>query len=226
MTEIEQYPYRYASPDEIAQLYSDMEGMLVKVASTMYGQCSGCVEFDDLLSVGRLAFMKAVENFDTTKGFRFITFFGNIAKNAMRDLIKSTMCRAKHEVFEPKDVINNDNGSTKNISHEHQINSAVMRNNFNRTESDMLEEDIAKQEFFDLLDDIANTYMSDKERDVYYLYFRGDVRYKITEVAEMLGLKKYKVSELKNQVIIVLRNHLLEYDLDSMRADYLAGFFT
>jgi len=229
MDEREQYPYRYASPDEIAQLYQNMEGILVKTAKTLYEHAMQngmtMVDFEDLLGEGRLAFMKCLDKYDTSKGVKFVTFFSHVIKNAMKDYIKITHRKAQREVYKPSETVY-EGGEKKTASYETMVNNAVMRNNFNRTEADILEEDISKQDFFDLLDNIANTYMNDNERDVYYLYFRGDIRYRITEVAAMLGLKKYKVSELKNTVITILQNHLLEYDLEAFQDDYMSGFLS
>ena len=220
------YKIRFATPDELADLYLSIERMIMKLAYEMYGKCNGNVEFDELVSVGNVAFMKAVHNFDTTRGCKFITSFTLIAKRAMQDLVKCSVRRAGHEVYEPAENTHQENGGIQKAFYEQRVHTAVMLERGNRTESDALEEDLAKQQLYQLLDSIADNYMTPRARDVYYLHYRNEMNYSLVEVGGMLGLQKFQLTAAKREIISVLQNHLLEYDWDELRSDYLAGIFS
>lgn len=221
MSEKEQFPYRYITSHEIEEMYNSVEGLIVKHTTAVYTMSQGRLEFEDLLSEAKIIFMKTLHNYDATRGAKFSTILSTCLKNRLYDILKVQSKRYYRETASPME-----NSDEEDKLFENAIQITSVRRNGNRLEEDELHEKLIKKEFYELLDSIADEYFSEDEQRVYRLYFRSDVKRKIQEVANLLGLKKYQVSDAKKNIIAILRNHLLEHDIEQLREDYLDGLFT
>lgn len=61
---------------------SNLRGV-VSIVKRQYSQCTNCITIMDLISVGNIGLMKAIDKFDPTMGFRFMSFAVNDIRAAI-----------------------------------------------------------------------------------------------------------------------------------------------
>lgn len=76
--------------EERDKLIKDHEGYVESVAVDLKRQLPARIPFDDLVSAGKLGLVEAAENFDASRGNRFVTFAHYRIKGAMLDHVRKS----------------------------------------------------------------------------------------------------------------------------------------
>ncbi len=160
------------------------------------------MEADDLISVGTIGLMKAVDSFDYSKGVKFSTYASRCIENEILMLIRANK---RH-----KDVIS--------------FNSTITGG----TDKDeiLLQDVIAVDDDDDIIQAAETSFMMDKVFDVmkkelspmeqqvmiYRYGLQGKDLLTQREIAKMLGLSRSYISRIENKALEIIKKKMLEED--------------
>ncbi len=163
---------------------------------------SNSLEADDLISVGTIGLIKAVDSFDDSKGVLLSTYASRCIENEILMLIRANR---KH-----KDVISiNSMLAPKTDSDEMELANLIPAETedevFHQVEVGCLMKDVEKA---------MDKYLSPMEREI-IKYRYGICGYEIKtqkEVAEIFNISRSYISRIETKVIKLLQKNLLKKD--------------
>ncbi len=193
------------------------------------------IEYDDLIQLGCLGFIKAVKNFDTSFGVKFSTYAVPMIAGEIKRFIRDDgaikvsrslkMLSSKIQSFVSDFCQQYDRQPTlKEIADQFQIDEQEVvfamdsskypvsiydkfDDESNQCVLDKLSDGESSDELVDklLLKDIILS-LPDRERNIIVLrYYRDKTQ---SEIARLLGVSQVQISRIENKVIKMLRNQL------------------
>lgn len=166
---------------------------------------SNSLEADDLISVGTIGLIKAVDNFDYSKGAQLSTYASRCIENEILMLIRankrhrdtislSSPCRAKNDEndIELEEVLS--------ISEDDEVLNEVERNCM-----------------MDSVNQMMNKYLSSMERDIIRKRYGLDGKDPMTqrEIAAEYKLSRSYISRIETKALKVLQDKMVEQEMDS-----------
>lgn len=184
--------------------------LVKKIASKIYKRLpEGTIEFDELVNVGVIGLIKAVENYNEVKAkfstYAYIKIRGEILdflrrldplpRNLRNKLKNSKWDEVKEEAVFFLSIEENLFGNSDGIKIKDTLTSNVLDP----------EEEIEKKEKIELLSNAINK-LSEKEQLVLQLVFVEELDLK--SIAEILNISVSRVSQIKTNALKKLRNLL------------------
>ena len=152
---------------------------------------------EDLISVGNLGLMRAVDSYDVSKGVEFTTYAIKCIDNAILNFLKVNRKYMLEDRLE--DVIYYDKQGN-----EIKLGDTIK----DRTN---LEEDFEHKELYEVIRELINQ-LSDRDRKIIMMNFGfyDDIVYSQKEIASLLNIPQSSFSRLKNKLINYLGMRLEE----------------
>ena len=146
---------------------------------------------EDLISIGTIGLIKAIDSFDVDKGIRLATYASRCIDNELLMLLRSEKKQAK-EVY-----LNESIGSDKE-GNEISLIDIIETSDEDVTDKVLLKEDLGK------LYDYVETVLSDREKNIIYLRYGipdGSKEYTQREIADIMGISRSYISRIKRRLI-------------------------
>ncbi len=152
------------------------------------------LEADDLLSVGTIGLIKAVDTFDCTKSVQFSTYAARCINNEILMLIRSNK---KH-----KNVVSL-NSLTTNCDEDKDLELIDVLS----TDDDEVYTQVENNLMVQKIKDIIKTKLDEREQAVVRLRYGIDCKRAMTqkEVAEELGISRSYISRIENKTLKVIK---------------------
>lgn len=155
------------------------------------------VNIEDLISIGTIGLIKAVNTFDTTKKIKLATYASRCIENEILMYLRRS-CRLKLEVSldEPLNIDWDGNG--------------LLLSDILGTDGDLVYRGIEDEVDKELLA-LAMRKLTPREKQIMELRFglRGTHEYTQKQVADMLGISQSYISRLEKHIIKVLRKEII-----------------
>ncbi len=151
-------------------------------------------ETDDLISIGTIGLIKAIDTFDDEKGIRLATYASRCIDNELLMMLRSGKRLAK-EVYLYDPIGSDREGNEINLL------DIIEEAETDIVENIMLEDDIKK------LYQIIGKVLTDREREIICLRYGLSNRKEVTqrEIASMLGISRSYVSRIEKKALKKLR---------------------
>lgn len=152
------------------------------------------LEADDLLSVGTIGLIKAVDSFDCTKSVQFSTYAARCINNEILMLIRSNK---KH-----KNVVSL-NSLTTNCDEDKDLELIDVLS----TDDDEIFTQVENNLIVQKIKDIIKTKLDEREQAVVKMRYGIDCKRAMTqkEVAEALGISRSYISRIENKTLKVIK---------------------
>ncbi|MBE5785008.1 MAG: RNA polymerase sporulation sigma factor SigE [Clostridiales bacterium] len=154
------------------------------------------VNIEDLISIGTIGLIKAVNTFDTEKKIKLATYASRCIENEILMYLRRS-CRLKLEVSldEPLNVDWDGN--------------ELLLSDILGTDSDLVSRDIEDEVDRELLE-IAMGRLSEREKQIMEMRFglKGKQEYTQKQVADQLGISQSYISRLEKHIIKILRKEM------------------
>lgn len=152
-------------------------------------------EIDDLISIGTIGLIKAIDTFDAEKGIRLATYASRCIENELLMMLRNGKKQSKDVyLYEPI--------GTDKEGNEINLLDIIESVDEDVVETMELSENVKK--LYQYLDDILST----REKEIiimrYGLY--GDEEVTQREIADMLGISRSYVSRIEKKALKKLRN--------------------
>ncbi|MBR3771749.1 MAG: RNA polymerase sporulation sigma factor SigK [Clostridium sp.] len=152
-------------------------------------------DIDDLISIGTIGLIKAIDTFDTEKGIRLATYASRCIENELLMMLRNSKKQAKDVyLYEP-------------IGADKEGNEINLLDIIESVDEDVVEtmeftENVKKLYLY--LDDI----LSAREKEIIVLRYGlyGDKEVTQREIADMLGISRSYVSRIEKKALKKLRN--------------------
>jgi RNA polymerase sporulation-specific sigma factor len=153
-------------------------------------------EIDDLISIGTIGLIKAIDTFDPDKGIRLATYASRCIDNELLMMLRSGKRQAK-EVYLYEPI-----GSDKE---GHEINLLDI---IESSESDIIE-DIELQGNVKRLYELVNKVLNKRERQIIEMRYGLNSQEEITqrEIASKIGISRSYVSRIEKKALKKLREY-------------------
>lgn len=153
---------------------------------------SDILSTDDLVSEGSIGLMKAADKYDPTRGKPFVTFAAPYIRHSIETAIRRLAAGMEvRSTDESLPVGSHNNYTLLNVLED---KDAAMADAI--TEENTLTEDLIRA--MDILDE--------RERQILNLYYgNGYERQTMAEIAEVMGLKRERVRQVRNQALRKLK---------------------
>ena len=150
---------------------------------------------EDLISIGTIGLIKAIDSFDVDKGIRLATYASRCIDNELLMLLRSEKKQAK-EVY-----LNESIGSDKE-GNEISLIDIIETSDEDVTDKVLLKEDLGK------LYDYVETVLSDREMNIIYLRYGipdGSKEYTQREIADIMGISRSYISRIEKKALNKLK---------------------
>lgn len=153
-------------------------------------------EIDDLISIGTIGLIKAIDTFDPDKGIRLATYASRCIDNELLMMLRSGKRQAK-EVYLYEPI-----GSDKE---GHEINLLDI---IESSESDIID-DIELQGNVKRLYELVNKVLSKREKQIIEMRYGLNAQEEITqrEIASKIGISRSYVSRIEKKALKKLREN-------------------
>lgn len=151
-------------------------------------------ETDDLISIGTIGLIKAIDTFDDEKGIRLATYASRCIDNELLMMLRSGKRLAK-EVYLYDPIGSDREGNEINLL------DIIEAAEVDIVENIVLEEDIKK--LYNMIDKV----LTDREREIICLRYGLSNRKEVTqrEIANKLGISRSYVSRIEKKALKKLR---------------------
>lgn len=170
----------------------------LKLVAHIVKKYNNSLEADDLISVGTIGLMKAVDSFDSSKGVLLSTYASRCIENEILMLIRANK---KH-----KDIISlNTTVTPKTDSDEMELGNLITDEDgesvFEQVELDCMMNSIMQ---------IMEFHLTEKEREIlkYRYGICGYPEKTQKEVAEIFGISRSYISRIETRIINILRREM------------------
>ncbi len=177
----------------------EAKGILIErnmrlVAHLVKKYYNGDREMEDLISVGTIGLIKAVNTFDIEKNNRLAAYASKCVENELLMLFRSEKKRGKEtSIYEP-------------LGTDSEGNSIRLLDVIECEEEDALER-IDRKEKTEKLYELVNTILNEREKEIiclrYGLYRNGEVTQR--QIAEQLGISRSYVSRIEKKALKKLK---------------------
>ena len=150
---------------------------------------------EDLISIGTIGLIKAIDSLDVDKGIRLATYASRCIDNELLMLLRSEKKQAK-EVY-----LNESIGSDKE-GNEISLIDIIETSDEDVTDKVLLKEDLGK------LYDYVETVLSDREKNIIYLRYGipdGSKEYTQREIADIMGISRSYISRIEKKALNKLK---------------------
>ena len=157
---------------------------------------------EDLISIGTIGLIKAVDSFDADKGIRLATYASRCIDNELLMLFRSEKKRSK-EVYLSDSI-----GSDKE-GNEISLIDVIEAEDEDITDKILMQENLRK------LDSYMNTVLNDRERKIIYMRYGipdGAKEYTQREIAQIMSISRSYVSRIEKKALKKLRKAYDETD--------------
>ncbi len=153
-------------------------------------------EIDDLISIGTIGLIKAIDTFDPDKGIRLATYASRCIDNELLMMLRSGKRQAK-EVYLYEPIDSDKEG--------HEINLLDI---IESSESDIIE-DIELQGNVKRLYELVNKVLNKRERQIIEMRYGLNSQEEITqrEIASKIGISRSYVSRIEKKALKKLREY-------------------
>lgn len=151
-------------------------------------------ETDDLISIGTIGLIKAIDTFDDEKGIRLATYASRCIDNELLMMLRSGK-RLSKEVYLYDPIGSDREGNEINLL------DIIEEPEVDIVENIVLEDDIKK------LYNILGKVLTDREREIIFLRYGLSNRKEVTqrEIANKLGISRSYVSRIEKKALKKLR---------------------
>lgn len=155
---------------------------------------------EDLISLGTIGLIKAINSFDHSKGTRLATYAARCIENEILMLMRSSK-KSQGDVS-----LNDPIGTDK------EGNQILLMDIIGVDEEDVIKEIDYKIQVKKLYENIRNT-LDDREREIIRLRYGLDNGNEMTqrEIAKMLGISRSYVSRIEKKAVSKLRDGITEH---------------
>ena len=155
------------------------------------------VNFADLIAEGNIGLMKAVKNFDETKGIRFISYAVWWVKAYIQEYINNTINNC-NVCIEQLDY--------NNMDCEYEETSSIINSEF---EDDMINAQSRLSSLNELMECLEK-----REQRILILYFGlyGNKENTLDEIGSQMNLTKERVRQIKDKALIKMKSNALMSD--------------
>lgn len=177
----------------------EAKGILIErnmrlVAHLVKKYYNGDREMEDLISVGTIGLIKAVNTFDIEKNNRLAAYASKCVENELLMLFRSEKKRGKEtSIYEP-------------LGTDSEGNSIRLLDVIECEEEDALER-IDRKEKTEKLYELVNTILNEREKEIiclrYGLYRNGEVTQR--QIADQLGISRSYVSRIEKKALKKLK---------------------
>lgn len=148
-------------------------------------------DIEDMISIGTIGLIKAIDSFNINKGIRLATYASRCIDNELLMLFRSEKKRSR-EVY-----LNEPIGSDKE-GNEISLIDVI------ETEDDDVVENIAHDENISRLSEYVRSLLTDREREILCLRYGipdGDREYTQREIADKMGISRSYVSRIEKKAL-------------------------
>lgn len=187
------YLERFRDGDQEAKRILIVRNMRL-VAHLVKKYYNGDREMEDLISVGTIGLIKAVNTFDIEKNNRLAAYASKCVENELLMLFRSEKKRGKEtSIYEP-------------LGTDSEGNSIRLLDVIECEEEDALEQ-IDRKEKTEKLYELVNTILNEREKEIiclrYGLYRNGEVTQR--QIADQLGISRSYVSRIEKKALKKLK---------------------
>lgn len=160
-------------------------------------------EADDLISVGSLGLIKAINTYRINHGTQFSTYAARCIENEILMLIRSNKKHKSNVCIE--DVLGSDDE-----------NNEITIGDLNYSEDDNVENIVEQKMISDKLDNILIKNLSRREYEIMCLRYglKGKPMLPQREVAKMLGISRSYISRLEKKSLLILKDVIPKDEFD------------
>lgn len=172
-----------------------IERNLRLVAYIVKKYSAGDADIEDMISIGTIGLIKAIDSFNINKGIRLATYASRCIDNELLMLFRSEKKRSR-EVY-----LNEPIGSDKE-GNEISLIDVI------ETEDDDVVENIAHDENISRLSEYVRSLLTDREREILCLRYGipdGDKEYTQREIADRMGISRSYVSRIEKKALSKLK---------------------
>ena len=160
-----------------------------------YWQEQGVIEKEELLSVGIIGLIKAVDTFDVSKNYKFITYAITCIDNELKMFIRNM--KKSPNALSLENNIHMDDESDKTLND-------ILSDGSNFVE------DIIKKEEYEIIDKIVDR-LPLKEKVIIKMYFGFDgKRYNQQELSKLCNVSQSYMSKIIRKILKRIENRLLQ----------------
>ena len=152
-------------------------------------------DIEDMISIGTIGLIKAIDSFDISKGIRLATYASRCIENELLMLMRNEKKHSK-EVY-----LNEPIGSDK------EGNEISLIDVIESVDDDIID-NMAHDENVSKLSGYVNKCLTARERRIIHLRYGipdGDKEYTQREIADMLGISRRYVSRIEKRALIKLK---------------------
>jgi len=155
------------------------------------------VESDDMISVGSIGLIKAVDSFDYNKGIKLATYASKCIDNEILMLIR---VNKKH-----KDVLSLDTPLSVDKSGNEILLSDTLA-----VDDEEVEDQVNANFVLDKIQKVVDTKLSGREKEIVYRRFGLDGGKPLTqkEIAKKVGISRSYVSRIENKSLKLIKKYL------------------
>lgn len=152
-------------------------------------------DIDDLISIGTIGLIKAIDTFDSDKGIRLATYASRCIDNELLMMLRSNKRIAK-EVYLYDPIGSDKEGNEINLL------DIIEEAEVDIVENIVLEDDIKK------LYGMLGKVLTDREREIIYLRYGLNNKKEVTqrEIASKLGISRSYVSRIEKKALKKLKD--------------------
>ena len=160
-----------------------------------YWQEQGVIEKEELLSVGIIGLIKAVDTFDVSKNYKFITYAITCIDNELKMFIRNM--KKSLNALSLENNIYTDDESDKTLND-------ILYDNYDFVE------DLIKKEEYEIIDKIVDK-LPLKEKVIIRMYFGFDgKRYNQQELSKLCNVSQSYMSKIIRKILKRIENRLLQ----------------
>ncbi len=179
-----------------------IERNLRLVAYIVKRYSTGETSNEDLISIGTIGLIKAVDSFDAGKGIRLATYASRCIDNELLMLFRS---EKKHS----KEVYLSDSIGSDKEGNEISLIDVIETEEEDITDKILMQENLKKLKYY------ADSVLSDRERKIIYMRYGipdGTKEYTQREIAQLMDISRSYVSRIEKKALRKLRNAYDECD--------------
>ena len=161
---------------------------------------SGSAEADDLISVGSIGLIKAINSFEYNKGTQLSTYAARCIENEILMLLR---LNKKHKnVYSLEESLGQDKDG--NDIEKKEVIQSTEEDEFSTVENNIITEKIVK---------VINENLTEREAKIIVMRYGIDGTPALTqrEVAEKLGISRSYISRIETKALEIIKNHMTDF---------------
>lgn len=166
-------------------------------------------EVDDLVSIGNIALLNAIDSYDATMGIEFTTYASKCIDNLILNFMK---VNKKHQMVSSiDDIIYCDKQRKQDRKQDIRFVDVL-------SDDYVLEDTVIQKEEYRVIKELIDE-LSERDRKIVMMLcgFQGNVVYTQKSVAAMLEMPQSNFSRLKNKIVKYLETRLEEEGIINVR---------